>query len=100
MITMLSSGASSSSQLRTHLPPGTAPNGFNITVVAYVSDSLGATGVTSLGIDGAPLTFTSIPPDQVCYYSDLAPPRKQVPSDSHPRKLTISFGPGHTTIPQ
>lgn len=65
---MASSGGSSSSQLQTHLPPGTEPNGFNITVVAYVSDNLGATAVTSMGIDGAPLALVSAVPDQVRYH--------------------------------
>lgn len=63
---MLSSAASLSSQLLTHLPPGTAPE-LNITVVAYVSDNLGATAVTSLGVDGTPLVLASILPDQVCH---------------------------------
>ncbi|CAM9572739.1 unnamed protein product [Scytosiphon promiscuus] len=64
-VTRLSSAASSSSALRTHMPPGTAANGFNITVVAYVSDVLGSTAATSLGADGAPLAIVSSPPEQV-----------------------------------
>ena len=64
-VTMLSSGASSSSELLTHIPPGTAQNEFNVTVVAYASDNLGATAVTSLGKDGSPLAFMSSPQDQV-----------------------------------
>lgn len=85
-ITMVSAGASSSSQLHTHLPPGRAQDGFNITAVAYVSDSLGATAVTSLGIDGTPLTFASTPPDQVRYHSP-ALPRKKVPTGhAHARR--------------
>ena len=64
-VTMLSSGASSSSELLTHIPPGTAQNEFNVTVVAYASDNLGATAVTSLGRDGSPLAFMSSPQDQV-----------------------------------
>lgn len=86
---MVSTGASSSSRLTTHLPPGTAPNGFNITVVAYASDSLGATAVTSLGIDGAPLAFVSTPPDQVRYDIWRFPEVNHVPPD-HARlwKLT------------
>eukprot|EP00903_Cladosiphon_okamuranus_P011441 g10779.t1 len=63
--TMVSIGASSSSQLRTYLPPGKAQNGLNITVVAYVSDKLGARGVTSLNVDGIPLAIVSTIPDQV-----------------------------------
>lgn len=66
---MVSSGASSSSRLHTHLPPGLTPDGFNITVVAYVSDNLGATAATSLGVDGVPLAFVSTLPDQVCFHS-------------------------------
>ncbi|CAN0290473.1 unnamed protein product, partial [Ectocarpus sp. 13 AM-2016] len=61
----LSSGASSSSTLSTDLPPGTALNAFNITLVAFVSDILGATAVTSLGIDGVSLSIVSYPPEQV-----------------------------------
>ncbi|CAM9224561.1 unnamed protein product [Ectocarpus sp. 12 AP-2014] len=64
-VTMLSSGASYSSLLHTHLPPGTASNGYNMTVVAYVSDFLGSTAVTSLGADNEPLVLVSSPPDQV-----------------------------------
>lgn len=64
-ITKLSTGASSSSVLLTHLPPGTATGEFNTTVVAYVSDILGSTAVTSIGVDGMPLAIVSIPPDQV-----------------------------------
>lgn len=77
---MVSLGASSSSQLRTHLAPGTAPNGFNITLVAYVSDNLGATAVTSLGVDGVPLAFESTFPDQVGL-PFLALPLKTISSD-------------------
>ena len=62
---MLSTGDSLSSELLTHIAPGTAQNGFNVTVVAYASDNLGATGATSLGSDGIPLAFASIPPDEV-----------------------------------
>lgn len=68
-ITMVSTGATSSSQLRTHLPPGTSQNGLNITVVAHVSDNLGACAVTSLDVDGIPLAFVSTLPDQVRYHS-------------------------------
>ncbi|CAM9773342.1 unnamed protein product [Scytosiphon promiscuus] len=64
-INMLSSEASPSSVLRTTMPPGTRVNEFNLTVVAFVSDILGSTAVTSLGADGAPLTITSSPPSQV-----------------------------------
>lgn len=62
---MVSSGASSSSELLTHMPPGTTQNGFNVTVVAYASDNLGATAVTSRGSDGIPVAFLSTPPDEV-----------------------------------
>lgn len=78
---MVSSGASSSSQLLTHLPPGTAQNGFNVTVVVYASDNLGARAATSLGVDGAPLAFVSSLPDQVSYKPFLALPRKTLLSD-------------------
>ncbi|CAM9207243.1 unnamed protein product, partial [Ectocarpus fasciculatus] len=64
-VTMLSSGASYSSSLYTHMPPGMAANGFNVTVVAYASDILGSTAVTSLGADNEPLALMSTPPDQV-----------------------------------
>ncbi|CAM9627610.1 unnamed protein product, partial [Ectocarpus sp. 12 AP-2014] len=60
-VTMLSSGASYSSLLHTHLPPGTESNGYNMTVVAYVSDVLGSTAVTSLGADNEPLVLVSSP---------------------------------------
>ncbi|CAM9106341.1 unnamed protein product [Ectocarpus fasciculatus] len=70
-ITRLSSGGSSSSILLTHLPPGTALNAFNITVVAYVSDILGSTAVTSLGMDGVPLSIVSYPPEQQVMASSL-----------------------------
>lgn len=80
---MASSGGSSSSQLQTHLPPGTEPNGFNITVVAYVSDNLGATAVTSMDVDGAPLALVSAVPDQVryhCWHSQENPFRRIKPA--------------------
>ena len=64
---MLSSAASSSDTLSTRLPPGTADDGFNITVVSYVSDTLGSTAVTSLGADRAPVVIVSTPPDEVGY---------------------------------
>ncbi|CAM9530425.1 unnamed protein product [Hapterophycus canaliculatus] len=64
-ITKLSSGASASSALLTHMPPGTNADGFNITVVAFVSDTLGSTAVTSLGANGAPMAIASYPPEQV-----------------------------------
>lgn len=48
------------------MPPGIDIDGFNITVVVYVSDILGSTAVTSLGATGAPLTIVSNPPEQVC----------------------------------
>ncbi|CAM9196214.1 unnamed protein product, partial [Ectocarpus sp. 8 AP-2014] len=70
-ITRLSSGASSSSTLLTDLPPGTALNAFNITLVAFVSDVLGATAVTSLGIDGVSLSIVSYPPEQQVMVSSL-----------------------------
>ncbi|CAM9632430.1 unnamed protein product [Ectocarpus sp. 6 AP-2014] len=70
-ITRLSSGASSSSTLLTDLPPGTALNAFNITLVAFVSDILGATAVTSLGIDGVSLSIVSYPPEQQVMVSSL-----------------------------
>ncbi|CAM9181833.1 unnamed protein product, partial [Ectocarpus sp. 8 AP-2014] len=63
-ISRLSSGASSSSTLLTHLPPGTTLYAFNITLVAFVSDILGSTAVTSLGMDGVPLSIVSYPPEQ------------------------------------
>jgi len=47
------------------MPPGTIQNGFNVTVVAYASDNLGASAVTSLGSDGMPLALLSTPPDEV-----------------------------------
>lgn len=47
------------------MPPGTVTEGFNITVVAYVSDILGSTSVTSIGVDGVPLAIVSTPPEQV-----------------------------------
>lgn len=62
---MLSTGASSSSVLLTHIPPGTATKEFNITMVAYVSDILGSTAVTSIGVDGVPVAIVSTPPEQV-----------------------------------
>ena len=64
-MTMLSSAASSSNSLTTRLPPGTSGDGFNLTVVSYVSDILGSTSVTSLGADRAPLVIASTPPDEV-----------------------------------
>lgn len=64
-MTMLSSGASYSSSLHTHIPTGMAANGFNMTVVTYVSDVLGSTAVTSLGADNEPLVLVVTPPDQV-----------------------------------
>ncbi|CAM9843656.1 unnamed protein product, partial [Ectocarpus sp. 4 AP-2014] len=70
-ISRLSSGASSSSTLLTHLPPGTALNAFNITLVAFVSDILGSTAVTSLGMDGVPLSIVSYPPEQQVIVSSL-----------------------------
>ena len=78
---MASSGASSSSQLQTHLPPGTAPNGFRITVVAYASDNLGATAATSMGVEGAPLALVSAIPDQVRRPYLLALPGTPISSD-------------------
>ncbi|CAM9655967.1 unnamed protein product, partial [Ectocarpus sp. 8 AP-2014] len=80
-VTMLSSGASYSSLLHTHLPPGTASNGFNLTMVAYVSDVLGSTAVTSLGVDNEPLVLVSSPPDQV----SLSSLRKNISSLSDQR---------------
>ncbi len=47
------------------MPPGTAPNGFNVTVVSYTSDNLGATAATSRGSNGSPLAFLSTLPDEV-----------------------------------
>lgn len=64
-ITKLSTAASLSSVLLAHLPPGTVTKEFNMTVVAYVSDILGSTAVTSIGVDGVPLAITSTPPEQV-----------------------------------
>lgn len=52
--------------MQTQVPPGLESSGFNLTVVAYASDSLGCTAVTSLGIDGEPLAIVSTPPDEVC----------------------------------
>eukprot|EP00904_Undaria_pinnatifida_P010764 jgi/Undpi1/6818/HiC_scaffold_21.g09294.m1 len=63
-LTMLSTGASSSDTLTTRLPPSTEAAGFNITIVSYVSDNLGATAVTSLGADRAPLVIVSTPPNE------------------------------------
>lgn len=51
--------------LLTQVPPGTATEGFNLTLVAYVSDILGSTAVTSTGVDGVPLAIVSTPPHQV-----------------------------------
>ncbi|CAN0003126.1 unnamed protein product [Pylaiella littoralis] len=65
LVTKLSSAASSSSFLHTHIPPGTASSGFNVTIVAFVSDLLGATAATSLGMHSAPLVIVSTSPDQV-----------------------------------
>ena len=68
---MLSSAGSASSSLLTHLPPGNFSGDFNLTVVAHVSDNLGSTAVTSLGIDGLPLAIASAPPDQVSIVCDF-----------------------------
>ncbi|CAM9632287.1 unnamed protein product, partial [Ectocarpus sp. 6 AP-2014] len=84
-VTMLSSGASYASLLHTHLPPGTASNGFNMTMVAYASDVLGSTAVTSLGADNEPLVLVSSPPDQV----SLSSLRKNISSLSDQRGSLI-----------
>lgn len=66
-MTTLSSAASLSSALLTYLPPGNVTGNFNLTVVAHVSDNLGSTAITSLGVDGLPLAIASTPPEQVLW---------------------------------
>ncbi|CAM9477456.1 unnamed protein product, partial [Ectocarpus sp. 8 AP-2014] len=107
-ITRLSSAASSSSTLLTHLPPGTALNGFNITLVAYVSDTLGSTAVTSLGIDGVPLSIVSYPPQKVMVsslranLSSLSTGASSLsdPDDALRSVMTLSAVLGHAPVPE
>lgn len=61
---MLSVTGSATRFLDTHIPTGTAANGYNVTAVVFASDNLGSTAVTSLGEDGLPLTIVSTPPDK------------------------------------
>lgn len=86
-MTMLSSAASPSDTLSTHLPPGTADDAFNITVVSYVSDALGSTAVTSLGADRTPFVIVSTPPDEVRPYTNQRSPEQEFPYEVSPRLL-------------
>ncbi|CAM9275625.1 unnamed protein product [Ectocarpus sp. 4 AP-2014] len=108
-ITRLSSGASSSSTLLTDLPPGTALNAFNITLVAFVSDILGATAVTSFGIDGVSLSIVSYPPEQQVTVSSLRANLSSLstgassltdPDDALRRVMTLSAVLGHAPEPE
>ncbi|CAM9206786.1 unnamed protein product, partial [Ectocarpus fasciculatus] len=99
---------SSSTTLLTHLPPGTALNGFNITLVAYVSDILGSTAVTSLGIDGVPLSIVSYPPQKVMVsslranLSSLSTGASSLadPDDALRSVMTLSAVLGHAPQPE
>lgn len=105
---MLSSGTSLSSALETHMPPGTSNNFFNITVVAYATDILGSTAVTSLGLDGLPLVIVSTLPEQVGYQImvfDFYPPIARLLVSSEissefqiARRCSFSYAPGFTSI--
>ena len=50
--------------LSTNVPPGVAPEGYNLTIVVSVSDFLGSIAATNLGVDGTPMIITSVPPQQ------------------------------------
>ncbi|CAM9387820.1 unnamed protein product [Ectocarpus sp. 12 AP-2014] len=107
-ISRLSSGASSSSTLLTHLPPGTTLYAFNITLVAFVSDILGSTAVTSLGMDGVPLSIVSYPPEQVIVpslranLSSLSTGVKSLtdPADALRSAIALSAVLGHAPEPE
>ena len=47
------------------MPPGSEDDGYNLTMVVSVSDTLGSTAASNLGFDGAPMIISSIPPQEV-----------------------------------
>lgn len=51
--------------LKTNIPPGFERDGYNLTIVLSVSDILGSTAATNLGINGAPMVIAALPPDEV-----------------------------------
>lgn len=51
--------------LSTHIPPGLASEGYNISVAVFVRDILGSMAVTTLGKEGWPSTIVSVPPEEV-----------------------------------
>ncbi len=64
LVDRLSSSWSESTTLSTTLPPGAEREGFNMTMVVSVSDTLGSIAATNLGVDGAPLIVSSAPPQE------------------------------------
>ncbi|CAM9110513.1 unnamed protein product [Ectocarpus fasciculatus] len=69
LLNRLSSSWSASPTLRTKIPSGLADDGYNVTIVVSVSDSLGSTASTNLGADGTPMIIASTPPEQASVLS-------------------------------
>lgn len=65
LLNQLSSSWSTSPTLSTNVPPGLAPDGYNLTIAVSVSDFLGSVAATNLGADGIPMVITSTPPQEV-----------------------------------
>ncbi|CAN0410705.1 unnamed protein product, partial [Ectocarpus sp. 12 AP-2014] len=69
LVNRLSSSWSASPTLRTKIPSGLADDGYNVTILVSVSDSLGSTASTNLGADGTPMIIASTPPEQASVLS-------------------------------
>eukprot|EP00752_Nemacystus_decipiens_P006052 g5462.t2 len=69
LVNQLSSSGSVSPVLKTRIPPGYERDGYNLTIVVSVSDILGSTTATNLGIDGAPVVIVASPPNETSVLS-------------------------------